>query len=783
MYKKILMWITACLFGIAAFAITGKTTEALTIVLDPGHDDTHTGARGNGIAEEFANLQIALACRNELAKYEGVTVYMIRDAGTCPYGGTAVGSSTNCNARRVDYAASVGANAYISLHNNSSTNTSARGAGVYYPTTNYNYGCGITGQGLAQTIQNQLVAAGLQNRGISVRYSGDNTRYPDGSLADYYGVIRRSKLKGIPAIIVEHAFVSNYSDAVEFLGSTSKMWQLGALDASAIASYYGLQKRQELDYSMASLNVTPRSGYMEYNANISGVYGASSVQFAVWSVAGGQDDLVLYQASDSGNGNWSAVIPIWKHSTEGTYYVDAYVNGSTYMRSASFVVNGPSAMGLDILNADNEKGTFDVRLNGLKSDAGITAVLAAVWKNPDQSDMEWVEMQKNADGTYSYHVDIAKHNYEYGAYQVHIYAQDMNRIMKCVAAKGFAFSPSDVNIQYTKGTLPWNWQLQTEHVPYGSAVRGLYHVLTSEEGTEVLHIDADNTGGQWLASLDVRKLGRAGTYSLATYAFIQGNRDVLLSETEYVAEELTQEVTPVTKEGVTSWDGELVSVHKNNQDRMDVRLIINPWHTYTTLCNGLNPDKRYENMMAYELSWKNVTGSALGSQDIEGEKEPDMPTSGAVTPETVTGSTSGAVTSEEITDSTSGAVTPETVISFYVPEEMSIKPVYVLYAPDAAVSEFTSLEYDWSEDGSYINVVAEAKGIFVLTGCEDRKKGDANSDGAVTLQDAACILRAALRLQQLDEQVVSYCDVDEDGKITLADAQKVLKAVLKLAPL
>ncbi len=242
----------------SADGVDGSTKASngnVVVVLDPGHDNTHAGARGNGLAEEDLNLKIAKYCRAELQTYQGVTVYMTRnDNGDCPYPGT---SSTDCNANRVAFAQSVGASVYVSIHNNSSPSSSAHGAMVYYPNGNYNPTIGAQGQQLASIIEDKLVALGLANRGIQIRNSGDNTTYPDGSLADYYGVIRRSKLAGFPAIIVEHAFVSNAGDANNFLNSDAKLQQLGIADATGIAEYFGLSK-SNLDLKGICYNYTNR---------------------------------------------------------------------------------------------------------------------------------------------------------------------------------------------------------------------------------------------------------------------------------------------------------------------------------------------------------------------------------------------------------------------------------------------------------------------------------------------------------------------------------------------
>lgn len=230
-------------------------TEAngnVVVVLDPGHDGTHAGTRANGLKEEVLTLKIAQYCKAELEQYSGVTVYMTRGGSSCPYPGT---SSTICNANRVNAAARVGADYFVSLHLNYAPSASAKGTEIYYPNSNYNASIGADGANLAKNISRQLVALGLNNRGIKPRNSGDGTKYPDGSLADYYGVIRRSKEAGITAVIVEHAFVSNSSDAA-FLSSESNIQKLGIADATGIANYLGLTKGKPVDRGQVEAYVT-----------------------------------------------------------------------------------------------------------------------------------------------------------------------------------------------------------------------------------------------------------------------------------------------------------------------------------------------------------------------------------------------------------------------------------------------------------------------------------------------------------------------------------------------
>lgn len=228
----------------------------IVVVLDPGHDASHGGTSGNGVSEAEVNFKIAQYCKEELEQYNGVTVYMTRDSMNCPYGGNSVKAAV-CNEQRVEYAKNVGANVYVSLHNNSvdpkkTEPSSAFGVEIYYPNQNYNPSLSQEGGALASQILSQLTALGLHDRGTKVRSCKDRVpeyQYADGSQADYYAVIRNCKKAGILAIIVEHAFITNQSDVNNFLSTDEKLKSLGVADATGIAQYYGLKKETPVDYS------------------------------------------------------------------------------------------------------------------------------------------------------------------------------------------------------------------------------------------------------------------------------------------------------------------------------------------------------------------------------------------------------------------------------------------------------------------------------------------------------------------------------------------------------
>ena len=206
------------------------------VVLDPGHDGTHAGASGFGVQEADLTLKIATYCKEELSTYNGITVYMTRESASCPAGGDNIA----CLDARANLAKNVGANVLVSFHLNTANGT-ARGVEVYYPNSNYNAQVGSNGQALAKKICDKLAALGLNYRGTLIR-NASYDKYPDGSAADYYGLIRRCKNNGIPGLIIEHAFLDNANDYYTYLSSDDKLKALGVADATAIAEYFGLTK-------------------------------------------------------------------------------------------------------------------------------------------------------------------------------------------------------------------------------------------------------------------------------------------------------------------------------------------------------------------------------------------------------------------------------------------------------------------------------------------------------------------------------------------------------------
>ena len=221
--------------------------ENVVVVLDPGHGGSDSGACStwNGVlyCERDINQTIANACYEELQKYSNVTVYLTRTSASEPLHGT-VGQDLQW---RCDYAHEVSADLFVSLHCNSSgTPNSRKGAEVYIPNSSYNSQVYNVGKTVGTTIGNKLAALGISNGTTYTRSSETGSLYPDGSLADYYAVIKHTKEYGIPGMIVEHAYINNSNDCLNFFVTNEKIKELGKADAQAIAANLGLLEQNRI---------------------------------------------------------------------------------------------------------------------------------------------------------------------------------------------------------------------------------------------------------------------------------------------------------------------------------------------------------------------------------------------------------------------------------------------------------------------------------------------------------------------------------------------------------
>lgn len=162
---------------------------AIKIYIDQGHNpqNPNAGAEGNGLREQDIVYNVGIELASLLRSNGNYEVRLSRPTST-----TQIGSTNSTSLRlRVSDANSWGADYFVSLHTNASSNPSATGSEAFAfssPSAAFSLGEDIL-NGLNET-------TGLRNRGMKVR-------------TNLY-VLRKTAM---PAVLVELGFITNPNDA------------------------------------------------------------------------------------------------------------------------------------------------------------------------------------------------------------------------------------------------------------------------------------------------------------------------------------------------------------------------------------------------------------------------------------------------------------------------------------------------------------------------------------------------------------------------------------------
>lgn len=183
---------------------TGTGIKGQRIVIDAGHGDHDPGAVSNGVREKDIVLDVALRVET-LLKNAGADVLMTRS-----------NDSFLSLEERTKFANNNQADAFVSIHANAATNTSANGTETYWDKTN----AAAESEELAKSIQEKLIEKlGTNDRGV--RQSG-------------FYVIKNTKM---PSVLVELGFVTNPEEAKKLADNTFRQKAAEAIYEGIVEFY------------------------------------------------------------------------------------------------------------------------------------------------------------------------------------------------------------------------------------------------------------------------------------------------------------------------------------------------------------------------------------------------------------------------------------------------------------------------------------------------------------------------------------------------------------------
>lgn len=85
---------------------------------------------------------------------------------------------------------------------------------------------------------------------------------------------------------------------------------------------------------------------------------------------------------------------------------------------------GPT-VNIQVGEYQTDRGVLPLTVTEIENVQGkVQSVVAAVWGNDDQSDLQWIPMQSDGEGGYQLDIDMAKYGYKSGEYNIHIYFID-----------------------------------------------------------------------------------------------------------------------------------------------------------------------------------------------------------------------------------------------------------------------------------------------------------------------------------------------------------------------
>ena len=158
--------------------------------------------------------------------------------------------------------------------------------------------------------------------------------------------------------------------------------------------------------------------------------GIKEILVPIWSDKN-QKDIKWYKASKQADGSYIVHMNIANHKyNRGTYTTHVYMYGNNGKQHGMVVGNTTlpdvhSKLEAEIKNVNQAKGSYDVVING-QIDSGIKEILVPIWSAKDQNDIKWYKAEKQVDGSYVVHMNIANHKYNRGTYTTHVYMYSNN---------------------------------------------------------------------------------------------------------------------------------------------------------------------------------------------------------------------------------------------------------------------------------------------------------------------------------------------------------------------
>ena len=313
--------------------------------------------------------------------------------------------------------------------------------------------------------------------------------------------------------------------------------------------------------SKTNASVSGGTGRISFSRNKDQTH--SKIVHAVWSEEKGSDDLQWYDAGEE-----STEFNLSKHRGYGRYFVDTYenVNGKMiFLSGTTFHLENPKPI---IETSFPQTGIMDITVKNVPDT--MHRIVLPTWSDKKgQDDLQWYEASKNPDGSYSARVELRKHNYDTGAYNIHLYGQsyvqpESTGITGTTVEVDSGKLPSDEeqkplftveNINPKQGT----YTVKTTETSLSKPIQSVQVPIwsTSNQSNLKWYAATPNGDGSFSATFDIRNhQALSGTYNNHVYVTYKDG-----SESSYAADAVSMSTDQIQAK---------VAVRKTEANRYEV---------------------------------------------------------------------------------------------------------------------------------------------------------------------------------------------------------------------
>ncbi len=303
----------------------------------------------------------------------------------------------------------------------------------------------------------------------------------------------------------------------------------------------------------ASLNAAETTCTITYTGYTMPSDGAA-LKVAVWSAAGGQDDIRWRNLTLSGS-TYSVSFRVSAHGSAGKYYAHLYLQTASgsmvYLGDDTFTVSEASCTSVTVKDLDDTAGTCQVVISGLTSPSGISKVQVPVWSKSNQSDIVWYTASEQSDGTWTADVDFSRHSYNSGTYHIHVYATSKNKVFNFVGNTNAVYSGVQTEITADlkeDGTV----DLQVTGLLNSAGIKKVsFAVWSRTDGQDdLIWSTASYSAGTASKTIDLEDYCDFGTYFFHVYATTSAGNQYFVGAASFeVPYPSVEAVETVTEDG------------------------------------------------------------------------------------------------------------------------------------------------------------------------------------------------------------------------------------------